>query len=345
MAKTDALTALMGENLALNAASDLDRVLGTTRETSKFFEQMTALNNAVCPPAMRSILDIQEKLGRFANPLGSFAELQRTVDRFADPFGLSKLAQVDRFSAVHRMSSEGFGLSDSMRALTEAFHVSDSMRAVTSAFQNQRDLLGISKLHDLGLGLEAVVGRSAMRDCLAPFMKLDRSLGSVLESSSYGRWQSDFAQTVMPSLGLLGMEWQRPIGVLASFGDADLGASMSWMSSNEIAGVAAMLPHVETRSEITIEVSITCAFCGHDMIADKRRFRWKGNRKGLLDLSIVPICTECQHRSNEDPTYLSRALRELEAPTLRVVTSNGTSDGVPRGKLRLVQDERDREDD
>ena len=291
--------------------------------------------------------EMQQVLEGLANPLGRFSKMQRELGRIGDPSGRGQLADsariADRFGVGKLVGVEHFaGLS---RSPHERFGLSDPMRAVAGAFQAQRDLLGTSKLHDLARNLEALTGRSAVRDCLNPFMTLNRSLGSVLEGSSYGRWQSEFAKTVIPSLGVLGMDWQRPIGVLASLGDADLGASMSWMSSHDVAGVATMLPHVEARPEIRIEVSITCAFCSHDMIADQRRFRWKGNRKGLLDLSIVPICTECQHRSNEDPTYLSRALRKLEAPTLRVVTSNGTSDGVPRGKLHLVRDERPDADD
>jgi hypothetical protein len=308
----------------------LDRTLRPALAVHKMVEQSAAVQDALLPRGIRQMLDMQASLGRFANPFGAMDRLHEKLARATDPFGLAKFSSFGHIGAIDRSSS--------------AFALSDSLRAVTGALQMQRDLLGTSKLFELAKGLEAVVGRSAMHDSLAPFMKLDRALGSALETETYARWQSEFTKTVAPSLGLLGMEWQHPVGVLATLATPELGASMSW-TADETSAVAALLPQEAARSEITIEVSITCAFCGHDMIADQRRFRWKGNRKGLLDLSIVPICTECQHRSNEDPTYLSRALRELEGPMLRVVTSNGTSDGVPRGKLRLVQDDRDREDD
>lgn len=310
------------------ASVGLDRMLGPALGVHRMVEQSISIPDAVLPRSMRHVLDLQASMGRFANPFGSMDRLHEKIARAADPFGLAKLTSLGQFGILGREN--------------RAFALSDSLRAVTGAFQKQHDLIGTSKLFELAQGLEAVVGRSAMHDCVTPFMKLDRSLGSVLESGIYAQWRSEFARTVAPSLGLLGMEWQSPIGVLASLATRELGASISWLA-NEASAVAAMLPHEDTRSEITIEVSITCAFCGHDMIADQRRFRWKGNRKGLLDLSIVPICAECQRRSNEDPTYLARALTELEAPALRVITTGGNSDGVPRGKLRLVRDESDDE--
>lgn len=318
-----------GAIAAASAVGDLGKVLGSTRGTQRMFDQTRTLQDALIPRGLRQMADLQRSLGRFSDPLRSMGRVHEQIARMADPFGITKLAGLGQIEALGRAHS--------------AFAIGDSLRAMNGALTVHHDLLGTSNVFALARGLESALGSRAVRDCMVPFMKLDRSLAPILGDSSYRRWQRDFAKAVMPSLGVLDLDWQRPVAVLTPLAQTDLGASLSWISDENMK-VAALLPAEEAPSTITIEVSVPCSFCGNEMISAGRGFTWKGNRKGILKNPVVPLCVECQRRSNDDPTYFSRAFAELDAPPLRIVANDGTSDGVPRGKLRLVRDERDDDD-
>jgi hypothetical protein len=136
------------------------------------------------------------------------------------------------------------------------------------------------------------------------------------------------------------MAWDRPVGVLAPMAEPHLGASLTWLrpSVRPSAAVAALITEQARLPEITIEATITCAFCDSPMIDHECSFRWKGNRKGAINISVIPVCTTCTRRSMEDPQYVSNALRRLTSPRLRIV-KGGTTDGVARGRLHLVKDD------
>jgi len=63
----------------------------------------------------------------------------------------------------------------------------------------------------------------------------------------------------------------------------------------------------------------------------------RGPRKGLLQVSIVPVCPTCTRRSHEDPSYLNEMLDRFSRSRLRVIEGAGESDGIPVGQLHLVE--------
>lgn len=286
---------LMGTNLAFDVTREVDRVLGPTGKMKDAFESLRAIEDAMCPRALRSLIDMQRQM---AAPLGILA------------------------GAQHGLSS--------------------SMSTVIGAMRVHKDLLGVSNIADLKVGLRDVLGPSGVFAQMAPFARLDRSLKALMPTRIHDGWREHLAKSAVPSLNLLEMEWQRPTGVLASVVAPRVGASLTWLDSEaSIPSVAALLDEGATLPEITIDVTVTCAFCGEAMIAHECTLRWKGNRKGSIDLSVIPICPTCTRRSLEEPAYASKALHRLQAPKLRIVKPAGATDGVSRGKLHLVREDED----
>lgn len=271
------------------------------------FESTTAIYESIFPPSLRHMLD-----------------MQRDIERLADPLGLTKLAR-----SMHMGGRSNLGSLDASYAATA----------------QHNKLLNTSTLRDLTRGLEAATSYSKLLRSVAPFTNFDRMLAPVLGASAKSRWQHAFARSILPSLSVLGAERHRPLGVLSTFAKPGFGAALGWRPMDETTPrAAALLAEGSARSQIVIDVHVTCALCGDDMIQHERRFQWRGNRKGLLDVSIVPMCAECMRRANEDATYFENALNDIQAPTLRVVATGGTTDGTPRGKLRLVREHRDDDD-
>ena len=88
---------------------------------------------------------------------------------------------------------------------------------------------------------------------------------------------------------------------------------------------------------ITVDAVVCCAFCDAELPVHDRTFRWRGNRL-RIDLKTIPICTSCLKDTSDYTTHVYDALDKLTRPSLRLVRTGGTSDGVARGKLRLVVD-------
>jgi len=296
---------LIGADFALNLQREMDRMVGPTLKIHEAFALTRAIQDAICPPSIRAMLEMQEKMRQLADPFGfgNVSDLQRTV-------------------------AQQVGLTSSMANAMEALRLN-------------KGLLEVSRVAELAAGLKSVLGPSFADQQMRPFAKLDDALSSLLPKNSYGSWQEHLTKSVLPSLGVLGMEWGRPVGVLAALQEPRSGASLTWLPIDSIVpSIAALLGESVRLPEIAIDVSISCAFCGETMIAHECTFRWKGNRKGAVDLTVIPICPTCTKRSLQDPEYAATAFRRLTAPALRII-KGGTTDGVRRGKLRVVHQEDD----
>ncbi|MBZ0117930.1 MAG: hypothetical protein K8H88_13085 [Sandaracinaceae bacterium] len=122
--------------------------------------------------------------------------------------------------------------------------------------------------------------------------------------------------------------------------NADEGAALSWLHPTTARPlVAALIEDAPRLPQVDIEIATPCAFCGNPIERHRTRFRWKGPRKGVLEITIVPICPTCARRHDEDPDYYREALKDLRRPDLRLVSRDGRTDGIPRGRLSLVRDD------
>jgi hypothetical protein len=316
--------ALNGLNLGLQLHEDL---FGPARQIQKSFEMQRSMQDALCPPAVRNMLEMQRSTQDALCPPATrgMVEMHKTMARLADPGGLGKVART-------------LGATFAEHAAAKS-----AMGSFVQAARLHKDLFGASTVADLTVGLRDILGPSLVTQQMAAFTRLDRALGMMLPTGIHDHWQRHLSASVVPSLSVLGQEWTRPVGVLASLEHPRSGASLSWLRpTSSMPAVAALLAEGPPRlPEITVDVTVRCAFCGELMIAHETSFRWKGNRRGALDLHVIPICPSCTRRSLEDPEYAGKALRELTAPKLRLVRPAGHSDGVRRGILRLVHDDDD----
>lgn len=235
---------------------------------------------------------------------------------------------------------------------------------LASSYMSDRDPLGINSIvqhlphlgalqsirdswHALDQAMVGVRSHSFLPEfnkaasALSSLDRLDIGLHKLLPSAAYVEWADHWKSIVGPTAQILGVDWNSRLGVLTSI-DSEMGASLTWVNpiKRKKLSTAALVRSDALPKEVIFEIVVTCELCGKTLIASKREFSWTGERKGRLELAVVPICVECTRQSNEDPRYLEQVIRRLEQPKLRLV-EGGRTDGVRRGKLRLVRDQDD----
>jgi hypothetical protein len=66
------------------------------------------------------------------------------------------------------------------------------------------------------------------------------------------------------------------------------------------------------------------------------------------NVEVVPLCLECTTQTANDPSYLARCMdawaRGDRRPMLRLIPGKGKGDHQPRGRLTIVDDDRDDKD-
>ena len=174
---------------------------------------------------------------------------------------------------------------------------------------------------------------------LSSLQRLDLGLSKLLPRQDYLQWSNHWESVVGATAKILAIEWGRPMGVLTAIDSAE-GSSLTWVNpaQRKKLSVAALLRQDSLPSEFVIDVVVTCEFCGKTMTTGGQEFSWTGERKGRLDITVLPICIECSRLSIENDGYLERAFLRFKGPKLRLI-EDGKSDGIPKGRLHLVQDE------
>jgi len=137
-----------------------------------------------------------------------------------------------------------------------------------------------------------------------------------------------------------------PDALLLGFGHGALLERSSLFSEEDdhaMAELFPLAPETDTGNEFEVTVEVICRFCREPMLA-KSTYEWSGELTLFVGTLVVPVCTTCVARSNEDPTYISNCLDDCEgeddvpapARRLQVVEGDATGDGRPHGRLRLV---------
>jgi hypothetical protein len=202
------------------------------------------------------------------------------------------------------------------------------------AWQAQR---AVQDTLDIACGGRAMAQMRSMADALAA-MRLP---------SKYDGLHVAMEQSIAASSLLLAQRPPAPTAVLASLGQRwGQCATLTW-DSEDTTDAATLLDDVGSLDQrIDIDVQVVCSWCEAPVFSKGCELRLVGHQSGVIDVRVVPVCTECQRRSVQDPDYYNAMLRQELSPSgpqLRVIDGGGSSDGVPRGQLRLaaVEDDKD----
>lgn len=293
---------------ALGVDFGVEQFLGPAFEMQRSIER---IQDAIIPPSVRSMIEMQESL-RALNP--------------------ARMAGLHDFHALHETVAHD-RLFASMRA-SEFMRGHEFMSSITVASAVTEQLLRGA----LGPQLAC----SAM-----PSIRLAESLNGLMPGALQLEWHEHLVKSIAPSFGLFATETPGRVGLLAFMPDPALGASLSWVSeATARPSVAALITEGARLPKITIDTVVLCVFCGDEIMQHDQTFRWKGNRI-RVELTVLPICATCLKKAGDYAEYILDALSDLVHPPLKLVSKDGKSDGVPRGKgkLWLVTADEDREDD
>lgn len=281
---------------------DFDRMLGPAFQLQRSMQRM---QDAVMPRSLRMMLDMQDGL-RGA-----------TVAGLVDRMGLDRL---------HTGLAPHERLFSSMTAVTDAVRAHDLVSSMSTAAKfaiELRDVLAP------GLALAA-----------SPTFQLAQNLGNIMPEPLHLQWQEHLVRGLAPSFDVLSRWSDEPVGVLAFLSKPDLGASLTWLGEEEQeqTSAAALLPEGRYLPRLAIDTVVHCIVCDAELIQTEETLRWRGNRI-RIDITVVPICATCLQEAHDYPGHILDALDDPRRPKLRLVHTEGKSDGVPRGngKLRLVR--------
>ena len=274
--------------------------------TFQMQRSIQAMQDAIMPPSVRMAFDMQRSLERF---------------RPAEIAGISALVDMrERFDHGR--------LFGSMRALADVMRAQELLPRFSLP-----GITGSSVLH-------ATIGSQLM-----PGLRLAETLERVFPPALGLEWKTHLARSIVPSLDVFTAADLRPVGLLAFMEDPTAGASLTWLSDDaDRPLVAALVAEDAPLPRITVDAVVCCAFCDAELPVHDRTFRWRGNRL-RIDLKTIPICTSCLKDTSDYTTHVYDALHKLTRPSLRLLRTGGTSDGIARGKLRLVVDAAEEENE
>lgn len=338
------------------ATLGLENILGTAFEMARSFE---SLREAMIPSHVRALMDMQESLrpldlDRVAlghldgigtgvavhdlNPLGSAYESSsfESIRELTAPSHVRAL--MDMQEGVRSIAFERTALGYLDEIGTCIRHddlMTASCRAVSKVMREQS--LASTPWASLEDRLDSLLGHQIAWSASSTF-RLAESLDSVLPAPLRLDWQEHLVKSMVSSFDLMASPLPDPLGLLSFMPEPEHGASLTWRSETTFRpSVAALVPEAPRLRRVEIQAVIACAFCGDTLVVHERQLRWKGSRL-RVQVSVIPICATCGERAQDDGNYIAHSLDRLLQPPLRLVTRNGTSDGVPRGtgKLRLV---------
>ncbi len=211
-----------------------------------------------------------------------------------------------------------FEANDRMAKLYEPLLAAGAMSKAIDAFGLVDDRFGIE---------------SVMRRAYGPTMS-----GSV--------FQSALAATIN-SASMLAAPWKQPIAILSTLHESE-DLALTWTDAESPPTIsAAALRHRSEAPSLEIAVKVACWLCKNALALSESEFSWEGETRGVLDVRVMPICGTCSSRSPETLEKLEKALNDFTRPSLRLISSEGETDGIARGggKLRLVRENDENGDD
>ncbi len=283
--------------------------------------------DAVVPPGLRALIDMQSSLQQLARPL---AAVNLDFSRLADSVGV-RHHTLDFAAGVelHRQLGRAIDVIGKFGAIQES---------ITSAVARQAGAWR---------GLARAVGSLGMTDSLthqlSRFSVLDRTIRGLVPEAVHLEWSSHLKTSALGTLGFLGQDWPAPVGLLTPI-DHTLRGSVAWLNRHRdkpLLMTAALIPADETSggTELVVEDEYVCAICDGSMVALSKAFRWVGPRRGVIRRRIFPVCPTCWEKERHDEGFLYRALGDLTPPAVQLVgiRGRGQGDGRPKGVLKLVR--------
>lgn len=191
-------------------------------------------------------------------------------------------------------------------------------------------VLGLAKLYEPFLGGATTFGAlelcRTLGDQFGAVRVLDTLYASRLDDGILGNALTGVIDTAR----LLGMPWKDPVGILSPLEETmDMG--LTWADPEEPPKLlAAVLKPCRSQPAAP---KIVCWVCKGELLTLS-----EFETDAPLTIHVVPICTTCARRGPEALADLERAVDALIRPPLRLVNTDGSTDGISRGKglLRLV---------
>jgi hypothetical protein len=199
----------------------------------------------------------------------------------------------------------------------------------------------------------AFAGRqSSVGQALGPIAALHERLATTYGPRFASKWDRGLPGALVPGVATLAAlgGGAQPAAILASFSRASTAGTMLWLDERgDEAHVAVAATHPQVKPiksnaedqslHLSVDVAVTCMLCDAKMLASGTQLAWTSNDKVLIKLAVFPLCATCTRRARENPKYWLKRLEDLSRPRIELVGSDGISDGIPRGKLRLVKRE------
>lgn len=291
-------------------------------------------------PGMKAIRQMQKAAELLSGP-------KWIRDMASHTHGLNVVAAAARMGGVRDADA-----ISAFAKLGETSKVALSHSAVWSQMRTDRELAGSafaqSKLFEANSRLaklyEPVLEANTLNGALLALKGVEDRFGLASVLSKLGSTSEALVGRTLASIvntaSLVAMPRALPLSVLSPVDDSEEDLSLLWADPQEPPrlSVAALRGSTDTPA-LHIDVKVTCWICKKALLS-KGEFSWEGDRDGVLDVRVIPICATCSSHSPESLLALEKAIDDFTRPALRVI-SGGESDGVSRGqgKLRLVKDD------
>lgn len=282
---------------------------------------------------------------------GSFEGLSRYSGLGAMPPGLRTMesisAQLERLMApTQALAGVGSSrlFSSEFAALTRIGSTLHTNSALTELLRQQESMLKATSMTSVLAGFQSRFDAISTPPLMRTLGNLERSLSSMLPGSAFHAWEQHLVTGLGPLAATFSSLDSSRFAVLAALPPEVGGASINWFEGDSPRVAALIKPELPTRLrrlEVEPDIEVCCAICDEPMPSVRGDYRWKGNR-WVGRLQVAPFCATCFTRGGRDlGGYADAVLACLDDMTrvpLQLMTG-GESDGVPRGRLRLVRED------
>jgi hypothetical protein len=286
-----------------------------------------------------------EPLDRIAN--SSLGKLD-VFEQMARGGFLDHLGLVDKTALAFADLGGRGTLFESMRRHQEMFEHTTMLASVYGSHKALFDagvFSDVTSLRDFTKTLGSPFEMTRAYDTIA---RLQESIARSYAVDHVPLWGAHLATIAAPSSALLGTGmFDRATGILSAF-DA-IGASLAWLRPDERGeptfAAAALVkrspPKASSVRRINVSCNVQCSICDDPMLVQAKNFHWESDDEIVIDLGVVPICSACTRRAQDDPSYWSEHLAHLMRPRFELIDGGGDGGGEPaaEGILRIVDDD------
>lgn len=312
-----------------------------------------------------------------SDPLFTHLKLVEQLSRLTEPYRqLAKIAEPYRFDRVMRevhgpaWSFSSSGLMDVQRALAGVSAYGANWQKVVSMIPTMPTAPHVDYTWGLAAAIERIssVTKLVANPSMLRVTEIAKSMRTV--DSTVGRQltaifgATDYLRLAKTVADVHKTIWPHDAVVLRMLDSSSFGMA-SWFKEEraraepvvprrfdlELAAIVGNQKH-DDAEPINITTDVHCFICKEPMLDPDTQVSWVGPRSVELSSPVVPFCKECSARDAEAPGYIAVRVRELlqqpepenrpQRLRLEVLLGEET-DPVPRGELKLVEDEPDEE--